>query len=102
MKAFHAALKQAFIKTGANLVSDKYNALCAEIDPLATKIMRTPVHSIAGLRMKAMVSIHISPELWKESVHDLDWDKEGARALIEAVCAVTGLEVPAEQIEEDA
>jgi hypothetical protein len=43
-----------------------------------------------------------SPGLAPRPVADLDWDEEGTRALIEAVCAITGVEVPAEQIEEDA
>jgi hypothetical protein len=97
-----ANLRQAEVDTGWNVVCDKYEALCDEISILERKIMDIPAHSLAGLRVKAMVGVKTNSDLWKKTMSDLDWDKQAARALIEAVCAVTGLEVPAEQIEEDA
>ena len=99
--AFFAGLPQAEIDTGADVVNKRYETMCEEIGTLARKIWNTPAHSMAGLRAKAMVAVHTNGGkvngLWNETFSDLDWDKKGTRALIEAVCAVTGLEVPTEE-----
>jgi len=59
--------------------------------------MASPVHTLVGLRVKAMVAIHAPGDCWDEPFDDLDWDKKGIRALVEAVCSVTGLEPPKEK-----
>jgi hypothetical protein len=100
---FFAGLRQAEVDTGWNLSDDKYEMLCNEIDALGHKIMDTPARTMAGLRAKATVAAHTKDRfLWDRPFDDLDWNEKGSRALIEAVCALTGLEVPAEKVEEDA
>jgi hypothetical protein len=61
-------------------------------DALARKIMAIPAHTVAGLRAKAMVAIHGASHFWHESYSDADWDHLTVRALIEAVCKLTGLD----------
>ena len=100
-QAHYEGLTRAFVDTGANLLEGKYNALCKQTDALARKIMDAPVCSSAGLRAKAMAAIHTNRHLWDKPLRDLDWDKEGARMLIEAVCSVTGLEKPVEELDDD-
>jgi alkylhydroperoxidase family enzyme len=97
-KIFFASLRQAEVETGRALASDRYEALDEEIVTLARKIMNTPARSLAGLRVKAMLGIHTNSHLWKKIMCDLDWNEQGARVLIEAVCAVTGLEIPPETV----
>ncbi|HTE78527.1 MAG TPA: hypothetical protein VK653_17570 [Xanthobacteraceae bacterium] len=76
---------------------DRYYALDRQTAELAKKIMASPVHTLVGLRVKAMVAIHAPGDCWDEPFDDLDWDKKGIRALVEAVCSVTGLEPPKEK-----
>jgi hypothetical protein len=76
---------------------DRYYALDRQTAELAEKIMASPVHTLAGLRVKAMVAIHAPCDCWDKPFDDLDWDKQAMRALAEAVCSVTGLEPPKEK-----
>jgi hypothetical protein len=46
-----------------------------------------------------IVAIHSSQDYWNEPFDDLDWDRQGIRSLIEAVCSVTGL-VPNEHFDD--
>jgi hypothetical protein len=70
----------------------EFKALDVRHDALARKIMATPAHTVAGLRAKAMVAIHGAPEFWDKPYDDADWDHLTVRSLIEAVCALTGLD----------
>jgi hypothetical protein len=79
-----------------DLISDaawpEYEAIDRETCELAEKIIAVPARTLAGLRVKAIVAIHSSWFLWDKPFDDLDWDQKGARALMEAVCSVTGLD----------
>jgi predicted ATP-grasp superfamily ATP-dependent carboligase len=83
-----------------NQYEHEYSRLDKETFLLAEKIMNTPAHTLAGLRAKALHAVHACVHLWDEPSVDLDWDKEAARSLIEAACALTGLPVPVERVEE--
>jgi len=70
-----------------------------QTDVIARKMMRIPARTAAGLRAKTILAMHTCRYLWSEPQDDLDWDQKGMRSLIEAVCTVMGLEVPAEKLE---
>ena len=75
----------------------KCNSYAWKVDAHYRQIMAVPVHTLDGLRAKAVAAIHMAgPRLWDGSVDDADWDKKGVRALIEAVCTLTGLDIPVE------
>jgi hypothetical protein len=74
-------------------ISARYYALDWQTGELAEKIMAAPARTLAGLGVKAIVAIHASPHFWDEPFQDTDWDQKGPRALIEAVCSLTGLDV---------
>jgi hypothetical protein len=93
-----AELGKAFEETGADKADEIFEPLGKEVDAIVRKIMERPAHTIAGLRAKAIMAMHVSNELWFEPENDLDWDKQAGRSLIEAVCAVTGLDVPVENL----
>jgi hypothetical protein len=84
-------------KSQGKAACDRYYGLDRQTAELAKKIMSSPVHTLGGLRVKAMVAIHAPCDCWDEPFDDLDWDKKGIRALVEAVCNVTGLEPPKEE-----
>ncbi|SNB53870.1 hypothetical protein SAMN05414138_1026 [Rhodoplanes sp. JGI PP 4-B12] len=92
---FQAAIAAKNKSQGA--VCDRFYALDRQTCELAKKIMASPVHTLTGLRVKAMVAIHAPCDCWDKPFDDLDWDKKGIRALVEAVCSVTGLEPPKEK-----
>jgi hypothetical protein len=50
------------------------------------------------LRVKTLVAIFANGDLWCQSCHDLDWNKEAMRSVIEAACVVTGIPVPQEKV----
>ena len=74
-------------------ISARYYALDWQTWELAEKIMAAPAHTLAGLGVKAIVAIHAAPQFWDGPFQDTDWDQKGPRALIEAVCSLTGLDV---------
>jgi len=76
----------------------KYDAIDWQTCKLAEQIMVIPAHTMAGLRVKAMVAIYStevaeSGNFWSTAFNDLSWDHQGMRALIEAACNVTGIDV---------
>jgi hypothetical protein len=93
---FMKELGTSFDETGANEVNKNCQAISEQTEPLSRRIMELPVHTLAGLRAKAIVAIHTSDGLWDCPLNDLDWDKIGYRVLIEAVCQITGHPVPIE------
>lgn len=99
-RQFWTEMNRAWAETGAD-EADRKLATVTNIDAIMRKIVDTPCHTVAGLRAKALVALDISDKLWRETKRDLDWDKEVIRALIESVCVVTGLEIPAERLPED-
>jgi hypothetical protein len=92
-------MDQAWHETGANAADKKLEEYSFE--STLNRIVRTPAHTVAGLRAKAFAAIHTNDKLWKRTANDLDWDQEVIRSLVEAVCAVTGLPVPVEEIDEE-
>ena len=60
-------------------------------DELMQAIWTTPAHSLAGLGIKARAAAFACSSYWAEPFTELDWDKKGSRALIEAVLDVAGL-----------
>jgi hypothetical protein len=73
-----------------------------QIDPIAREIRDTPAQTIAGLRAKAIDAIFLSWQLWEKSTPDLDWEQRALRSLLEAVCTLTGLDIPEEAVEDEA
>jgi hypothetical protein len=86
---------------GSNVLWEKLSAVDWRVAPIAEQIMAKPGHSLAGLRAKVILAVHVNPDLWDEPFDDLDWDKRTIRSLIEAACSVSGLDVPQEKSEED-
>ena len=66
---------------------------------IAVRITKTPATDLEGLKAKTLVAVEERPELWRQTVRDLDWHLQVIRSLIEAACVVTGLPVPQEQVE---
>ena len=93
-ETFHAEALKAEAETGADIVNEKYEPLQAQIFDIREKIARLPARTLAGLRAKAVLAINVHYDLWESPAEDLDWDKKVTRALIEAVCTVTDLDVP--------
>ncbi len=98
---FAAEMDRAWTETGATEADRKFSAVGVPHDSIREKIMETPCHTVAGLRAKALVAIDQYDALWREQKDDLDWNKRVIRELIEGVCAVAGLQIPAERAYED-
>jgi hypothetical protein len=79
---------------------EKLESVNWQIDPIAREIRETPVQTIAGLRAKAIDAVYLSWQLWEKSARDLDWDQRALRSLLEAVCTLTGLDIPEEAVED--
>ncbi len=60
----HAEMMRAWAETGAGEASRKLSAAEIEFYAIINKIMDTPCHTIAGLRAKALVAIHVNDRLW--------------------------------------
>jgi hypothetical protein len=56
---FMKELGTAFDETGANEADKKCRAIDKQTGPLSRRIMELPVHTLAGLRAKAIVAIHV-------------------------------------------
>ena len=54
------------------------------------EILETPVHTIAGLGVKARAAQNACAGYWYDEASNLDWDARAARSLIEAALAVAG------------
>jgi hypothetical protein len=93
-ETFHAEALKVEAETGADIVNEKYEPLQAQIFDIREKIALLPARSLAGLRAKAVLAINVHYHLWESPAGDLDWDEGITRALIEAVCTVTDLDVP--------
>jgi hypothetical protein len=97
---FLEELGQISERNGFDACDKRHQALHRELYPIMRDITCTPASSLAGLRVKTLVAIVANPDLWHETCHDLDRDKEVMRSVIEAVCVVTGIPVPQEQLDE--
>jgi hypothetical protein len=72
----------------------RYSTVNDELSELDREIMEIPSRTLAGLRVKVMAPIHwMDPGHWDGSFDDLDGDGQAARSLIEAVCAVTDIDL---------
>jgi hypothetical protein len=78
---------------------EKLESVNWQIDPIAREIRDTPALTTAGLRAKAIDAVFLSRQLWEKSARDLDWDQSALRSLLEAVCTLTGLDIPEEAVE---
>jgi hypothetical protein len=99
---FVAELERAEVECGRKGMEDKIEALNHQLGPICDAIMDSSAHSPAALRAKAMVSIYALDHAWQRPANDLDWNDKAARSIIEAVCRLVGLQVPAEQLDDDA
>jgi hypothetical protein len=97
-ETYLAEAEKADAETGADIANEKYEPLQARIFDIKERLARLLARPLVGLRAKAVLAINEHDDLWKEPAEDLDWDKQVTRALIEAVCAVTGVGVPAESL----
>ena len=77
-------------------IEARYYALDWQTCKIAEKIMATPARTLAGLGVKAVVAIQAASHYWDAPFQDTDWDRKGPRALIEAVCGLTGVDVAEE------
>jgi hypothetical protein len=93
-KALHAASMTTWDEVGAEEAHAALELLDDRADDLTIKILEAPVHTLAGLRAKVAVAVDTNPRLWWKPVEDLDCDQKAQRMLIEAVCSLTGFEVP--------
>jgi hypothetical protein len=80
------------------ITEEKWIMAGRQIDHIMEQIDMKTAQTLAGLRVKAAVAIHTSPQLWEQPMSDLDLHERGPRALLESVCNVTGLEVPTESV----
>jgi hypothetical protein len=72
----------------------RYCAINDQLSEIAYAILEIPSHTLAGLRVKVMASIHtIDSGHWDTPFDELDGDGQSARSLMEAVCAVTGIDL---------
>jgi hypothetical protein len=72
----------------------RYSTVNDQMSEIADEIVEIPSHTLAGLRVKVMASIHsIDPIHWDRSFDELDGDGVATRSLIEAVCAVVGIDL---------
>jgi hypothetical protein len=72
----------------------RFCAINDRLSELAGEIMEIPSRTLAGLRVKVLASIHtIDPIHWDGSFDELDPDGGAFRSLIEAVCAVVGIDL---------
>lgn len=78
---------------------EKLEALHRRIEPLAIEIRET--QTLAGLRTKAIDAVQGTQQLWKSPHDDLDWDEQALRSLIEAVCVLSRLDVPKENLAQE-
>jgi hypothetical protein len=97
-----AEWKQTEIETGATEAWQVAEEIENIMDGLAKTIMSYPANSLSGVRAKTLVALHSNAHVWSQAFDDLDWDEKGTRSLIEAACKLTGVEVPPEEIDEDA
>jgi len=72
----------------------RYCAVDDELSEIADEIMEIPSHTLAGLRVKVLASIHATDSYnWDRPFDELDGNEQAARSLIEAVCAVVGIDL---------
>jgi hypothetical protein len=90
--------KKTDVETGNDVAGQKVETVSREIYPIEDQIMETPARTVAGLRVKAMLTVSVATRLWEKPFRDLDYDQQAMRSLIEAVCAVAGLDLPPENL----
>jgi hypothetical protein len=78
-------------------LSERREALDRRIDPILDAIRQLPARSLAGLAIKARAVAVTMDHLWDVPANDLDWEEEFLRDLIENVCALAGVNLPAVQ-----
>jgi hypothetical protein len=72
----------------------RYCAIDDQVSEVVAEIIEIPSHTLAGLRVKVMASIHATDSYnWDKPFDELDEDGQAARSLMEAVCAVTGIDL---------
>jgi hypothetical protein len=75
--------------------TQRIEAVLSRLERIERGIMQTPANTIVGLGVKARHAAHVTSEFWNTPVDRLDWDAQAARLLIEAVCKMAQMPLPA-------
>lgn len=81
--------------TGTNQIE----AVLARLYPVELTILATPARTINDLGVKARHAAYVMSHYREAPINQLDWDARTIRLLIEAVCNVTGTQLPFSGIE---
>jgi hypothetical protein len=76
-------------------------AILARLYPIEQAIMQTPARSIAGLGVKARHAAYVMSHYWEEPIHQIDWEAQAIRLLIEAVCDFARTPSPFQSVTSD-
>jgi hypothetical protein len=89
-------------RNGFSACDRNLQAMYRELDPIMREILCLPARSAAGLRTKTLAALVANDYLWDEPLAELDWDSRFVRSLIEASCAIAGLQLPRDHDPDDA
>lgn len=83
-------------ETGHALAIEYSTEFDAVTDKLFRRLMAIPARTQAGRAAKVRaLLIHVMRDDWRGSAHDLDWDKEKARALLGEFAGLSAAELEA-------
>jgi hypothetical protein len=88
--------------TGDAAATDEADRLAGELDPLATAINALPATGEHDLRVKALNAVAANVWTLNRAADELDFDARATRRMIDAACAVLGIDgMEADAVDDD-
>jgi hypothetical protein len=88
-------LKVVRNERGTDNVIRACETVLARIDAVHQQIIATPAQTLLGVGVKARTGAMLSlSHLWDEPRHDLDYEDQVTRNLIESICEAAGITLP--------
>jgi hypothetical protein len=94
-KLYVAHLGAADAESGFGDAWERLNEMYSRLDPLAAQIRDRPAMSVADVAAKALATASMHPHLWREPAEELDYEERLLRDLLEAACALGGVDLMA-------